>query len=374
MKPCILCADPTSVSETFIRRHIRLLNKGDTIVFGEVPRRSEDLPEPMNYVPALHGRTTYRRLVRGMGGYELGKMISGLAWKAGLGKSEIFDQIDYLIFEFGYILVRNWDFALFSGKPFFVYFRGIDASRLLNEDKYVASLRQLLPAARGAVFVAPALRRQLEKKGIPLPKTAVIPSGVDTKAFVPNFKDKNTFASIGRFVEKKAHSDTLHAFKAVRAANSDAQLHLVGDGPMLPEMKRLARDLGLEGAAHFSGAMAHSGVRELLGRAAFYLQSSKPSEDGDCEGFPSSIQEALSSGCVVCSTDHSGAADFLKHGENALLNREGDWQQMTTNILGIFNTEAALRQLARNARELAVSEFDADECIERFETFVARNL
>lgn len=379
LKPCIFCSDPAATTETFVRRHITMLNDGDTLVLGEAPSDSQspqivDRSIFAHYLPRLSLHKKRRRVCRLLAGQRSTAEPARLFWRMAVHDELLFGDVDYNLFEFGYILVRNWDYAVFSGKPFFVYFRGIDATRLLRQDKYVQSLARLLPMASGVVFVAPALRRELESKGLEVDNSAIIPSGVDTGFFTPGAKNINEIVSVGRFTEKKAHRDTIRSFAAIASIRPEVKLTLVGDGPLRPACEDLARDLGVDTKIDFRGELSHREVRDMLRTAAFYLQSSKTAIDGDSEGFPSAIQEALASGCVVASTRHSGANDFLEHQSNALLSEEGGYDEMANNVIDAIEDESLRSKLSHRARSLAVSDFDARISVSRFESFVQSSL
>lgn len=371
MRPAILCENPLSISETFVRRHIENLNLGDTIVFGEVPLDSTYEGSLLNiYKPLLTNQKQLRRAIRLF--HRLGFPDNFLKqiWAFSLNEKNPNHQSSYFLFEFGYILVRHYDFALFGPKPYFVYFRGQDASSLLKQPGYVKTLSRVLPRASGVVFVSNSLRQNLLKAGVTIPKSIVIPSGVETQQFVPGVKQPKAALSVGRFVEKKAHDDSLRALRLIVDRIHDFHLTLIGDGPLLETTVKQAKQLDLGPNVSFLGALQRPDVLKHMVTAKYYIQSSKTAANGDTEGFPSAIQEALSSGCVVCSTAHSGASDVLVHGRTALLCREGDFQGMADNIISLESDPSSAFKIARCARNFAETELDAEVCIDRFEKFV----
>lgn len=369
--PAIFCTDPSSISETFVRRHIWGLNSGDTMVFGEV---YEDLTGDLNF-PNYEGilaspRLSMRRALRFLHSIGLPFMINKRIWKNLIGFPCEASKISYLLFEFGYIFARHYDFALFSEKPFFVYFRGQDASKLLGDEAYVSVLRSILPRANGVVFVSEALRQNLRSLNIDLPRSEIIPSGVETHEFRPAKKRRLSALSVGRFVSKKGHADTVRAVRLIVEKCPGFHLEFIGDGPLREEIEALVHELELDRNVSFSGALVRSEVARRMASAQFYFQSSKTAPDGDSEGFPSAIQEAMASGCVVLTTAHAGASDFLLDGENAFLHPEGDFESLAQNFLSSHKDIEVLNRIAQCARALAVLEFDANICLRKFESFV----
>lgn len=371
LRPGIVCSDPTALSETFVRRHIEKLNGGDTIVVGECRLPTSPRIELAGrYSEQLLHRVRPRRAVRLLHRLGVSDEISDQIWHNIRGEAGLIDQSNYLLFEFGYLLARHYDYALFCDKPFFVYFRGQDASSLLREPAYVKTLIRVLPSARGVVFVSETLRRNLLAKGIALTRSAVIPSGVESEKFMPGPKLPHTALSVGRFVEKKAHDDTIRAFRLVVDRIPNFHLNLVGDGPLLQSAAELANLLNLGANISFLGALERKDVCQIMASSKYYIQSSKTGINGDSEGFPSAIQEALSSGCIVCSTRHSGASDYLVHQQTALLSEEGNFQEMAYNVLLSESSDILSDNVARQARCFAEAELDAEVCISRFEQFV----
>lgn len=379
LRPCIFVQTTGALSETFVRRHITYLNRSDTVVLSENRGDSSAAMESnsgglWNIHPILANNAWLRRLAR-LTSREFRPTAVGKAlWWAAAGRNVDWRRIDYCLFEFGYLLGRHWDFALYSGKPFYVYFRGQDASRLLRQEHYVRALQRLLPRASGVVAVSKSLLDNLERSGIDLPQYQVIASGVDTSLCSPAAKDWGLYASVGRFVEKKAHDDTLRAFAQVAERFPEARLSLIGDGPLLDDTRRLCAELNLAERVTFHGALPHQEVCAIVSRAGYYLQSSKTAADGDEEGFPSAIQEALAAGCVVACTTHAGASHFLDHRTTALLNCEGDYRAMAENLLDLGEVSGLRETISQNARRLAVESFDQMISIKRFEDFVRKTI
>ena len=131
------------------------------------------------------------------------------------------------------------------------------------------------------------------------PNAVVIPTGVDTRAFVPGDKDPHLILAVGRIVAKKAPMVTLKAFAEVSAAFPEHRLEVIGDGEMRGECEAWAEQSGLGGRIAFLGRRDHDVVRERLSRATIFLQHSITAEDGNTEGLPTAIQEAMASGCAV---------------------------------------------------------------------------
>ena len=148
----------------------------------------------------------------------------------------------------------------------------------------------------------------------------------------PGSNDTIRLISIGRFVEKKGHQYTLRALAVLRARRPDLPISfdLIGDGPLKSQMIAEAGALGLDEVVTFHGALEHSDTLALLNRASIFVLPSVTSADGDMEGIPVSLMEAMARGMPVISTYHSGIPELVEDGQSGLLVPERD-----TNALAL---------------------------------------
>ena len=132
------------------------------------------------------------------------------------------------------------------------------------------------------------------------------------------------FVAVGRFVDKKAPQLTLAAFGQVAATLREAQLVMIGDGPLFESTRRAARSFGLEDRVEFRGRQTSQEVATAMRKARVFVQHSIRTVRGDSEGTPVSILEAGAAGLPVVSTRHAGIKDVVQHGSTGFLVEEGD--------------------------------------------------
>ena len=84
---------------------------------------------------------------------------------------------------------------------------------------------------------------------------------------------------------------------------------------MLEELRELARGLGIEQKVSFSGLVSQELLRELLYTSHFFLHPSETARDGNQEGVPNSMLEAMASGLPVFATKHGGIPEAIEDGE-----------------------------------------------------------
>jgi glycosyltransferase involved in cell wall biosynthesis len=136
--------------------------------------------------------------------------------------------------------------------------------------------------------------------------------------------EKLTLLQVSNFVEKKGHFYTVSAFKELLNFYSNAQLILAGDGYLKGEIQELVNNLGLTKKVIFPGAVDHNQVSIFMSKADLFLHHSITSSQGDKEGIPNVIMEAMSTGLPCISTKHAGIPELIKDEDNGFLVAERD--------------------------------------------------
>ena len=126
---------------------------------------------------------------------------------------------------------------------------------------------------------------------------------------------------VGRFVEKKGIVVLAAAVRRLRALGDQTPVVFVGDGPLLPILQRLAHDVA---GVTLTGWLGPDAVRVRMAEAVALLVPSIIAADGDAEGLPSVIPEAMAQGCPIIGSDQGGIAEAVRHEETGLLVPPGD--------------------------------------------------
>lgn len=206
-------------------------------------------------------------------------------------------------------------------------FRGADTTRALREDpgRYDDLFRD------GDLFlpVSESLRKLLLDAGCPAARTVVHHSGIDLSLFT--FRERHREPAeatrclfVGRLTEKKGLRFALEALAAVRKQGRDVVLDVAGDGEDQLALERLNRDLGLTQSVRFLGPLTPSEVRSAMDAAHVLVAPSVTASDGDQEGIPNVLKEAMASGMPVLTTTHSGIPELVEDGVSGMLAAEGD--------------------------------------------------
>ena len=168
------------------------------------------------------------------------------------------------------------------------------------------------------------------------------------------------FLSVGRLIEKKGTEFALRAFAqlASKRPELDWQYTIIGDGPLAGDLKALSRALGLSARVSFLGALPHEQVKTHLDGAHVFVLPSVTGSDGDVEGVPVAIMEAMAAGLVVVSSRHSGIPELVEDRVGGLLSDERDFGSLACDFAWIADHYQACKPITEAARQRVEDDFD----------------
>ena len=206
-------------------------------------------------------------------------------------------------------------------------------------------LKKLLP---------PCLHNKLRlvRHGVETSFTALPPKGCGTR--------QARVLAIGRLVPKKGFEFLVRAFGKVAARCPGAKLTIVGEGPEEGRLKELIRKLGLKDSTHLAGRRQHEEVMSMLAESAVLVVPSVVSEDGDRDGVPNVILEALACGVPVIASRLEGIEEAVQHNQTGLLVRPGDIDELAEATTLLLADEELRERLAAKAKEVVSECFDAE--------------
>ena len=170
---------------------------------------------------------------------------------------------------------------------------------------------------------------------------------------------------VGRLVEKKAPFVSILAFAELLKRAPDARLEIIGDGPLKSPCLQLAKALSVDDRITFSGAQSHDYVLKAMNKASGFIQHSVRAPDGDMEGTPVGVLEAMGMGLPVISTRHGGIRDIVDEGETGLLVDEYDVKAMADALMQVATKPDYARQLGQQARARVFQNWTTEKSVER---------
>jgi glycosyltransferase involved in cell wall biosynthesis len=294
------------------------------------------------------------------GGYSTATRAQREFWKSTLA-----DHGATLIHaHFGHFALDVLPVAKSLDVPLLVTFHGFDASSLLRDTRYTRDLSGLFAYAR-VITVSEDMARRLEPFGLDRDRLDIHYIGVPVDNF--DFVDRRPvsekiaeeqevrFLQVSNFVEKKGHRYTVEAFSNYVKTHPRARLTLAGDGPLKGRIEAMCGELDISGCVEFTGRVNSAEVAELMRAADVFVHHSVTGANGDMEGLPTVLMEAMSTGLPVISTRHSGIPELVDDGVNGLLVDEGDVEAYTAALESLH---AANRDMGRRARETVDEKFN----------------
>jgi colanic acid/amylovoran biosynthesis glycosyltransferase len=204
---------------------------------------------------------------------------------------------------------------------------------------------------------------ELIRLGCEEKKIVVHRMGIDTKKF--NFMDRKisrngkiNVLSIGRLVEKKGFKYGIEAVAMVSKKYRNVNYTIIGGGELKDDLERLIKGLDLQDKIKIIGRRNQQEVKEILDGADIFLAPSVTSQNGDQEGIPVVLMEALSSGIPVVSTYHSGIPELIEDGRSGLLAAERDVDALSEKIFFLIENADKRSEFCRRARRRVEEKHD----------------
>jgi glycosyltransferase involved in cell wall biosynthesis len=236
--------------------------------------------------------------------------------------------------------------------PLVAHFHGFDAYRHDIVTAYKEKYSDLFKQAAAVIAVSSDMMQQLLALGAIKEKTflnscgADIPDDLHAHPGTSNVR----FLMVGRLVEKKAPVLSIQAFAKVIDKLPDSHLDIIGDGPLLDVCKQTVKSLGLSDHIKLHGAQSHSFVLDMMKNSRCFIQHSICTENGDREGTPVAILEAMGVGLPVVSTRHGGISDVIANGSTGTLVKEHDIDAMAEAMMAYGEDPELAQRVGEEAR------------------------
>ena len=353
-----------------IYRQITALKRCVPVVIAQKREQTERYPfEPVQVVPkpATHflRRFWFRQL------RDMPWQISDSELRALLGvlsKSEA----RLLHIYFGQIAVHLLPLIRAWKNPSIVSFHGADVTVDMNKPAYREATRQMLEAVKLVLVRSESLQRAVADLGCDPEKIEIQRTGIPLGEFP--FRERSwpksgewRLVQAGRLIEKKGLPVTLRAFAVFLGKYPNATLTIAGEGAMLGELQQLARELNVEARVSFTGFISQEQLRDIYYRSHIFLHPSQTGHDGNQEGIPNSMLEAMASGLPVFATRHGGIPEAIENGVSGVLVPERDHEELARALLNAAEDPVFLSQIAHSGAEVVRKNFDLRAQAQRLE-------
>ena len=266
-------------------------------------------------------------------------------------------------------LIRAWP------KPLIVSFHGADVMVDMNKPAYRSATLQMLDAVKLVLVRSESLRRGVIHLGCDEKKIEVQRTGIPLDEFP--FRERSfpprgrggewRFVQAGRLIEKKGLPVSLRAFASFLHRYPNATLTIAGEGPLLGDLQKLARELKIDNRVSFTGFISQAELRDIFFASHIFLHPSETGPDGNQEGIPNSMLEAMATGLPVFATRHGGIPEAIENGVTGVLVPEHNHEELARGLVDAVQDSAFLSRIARAGADAVGQKFDQRVQVQRLE-------
>src|SRR3989344_1748865 len=254
--------------------------------------------------------------------------------------------------------------GIFSGK-LVVQFRGEDITEFVKQ-KGEKVYGKLFKEADCFMPVCDYLGERAIALGCPKDKISVLRSGINCKRFIYSERVIPStgfirIAIVGRLVGKKGIEYAIRAFSILKKRGYKAELLIVGDGPLRMRLQELSKELNVDKSVVFFGAKNHDEVVEILNKAHLFVAPSVISKNGNEEGIPNVLKEAMAVGLPVVSTYHAGIPELVQDGISGFLVSERDTQSLADKLGYLIDHPEIWIRIGRSGRRFIEKDYNIEK-------------
>ena len=250
--------------------------------------------------------------------------------------------------------------------PLYTVFHGYDLSRHSVLARHGGDYQRLFASGERMLPISTLWESKLQALGCKPEKIQVHRMGVDLDSFrfqppkdtTPSKERPLRVVCVARLVEKKGVIYLCQAVAQLAQSRIPVELEVIGDGPLQQELEQFVAGQDLGRRIAIRGRRDKAYVQAALGRADVFALPSVTAADGDQEGIPVSLMEAMASGVPCLSTVHSGIPELIDDGRSGWLVPERDVAALADKLACIQRGDFDLPAIARCARATVETHFN----------------
>ena len=230
-------------------------------------------------------------------------------------------------------------------------------------------LSALLGSLDRVVTVSEYNRRYIEETLTTTTPVDVVHAGIRPAKFTPRGDEvEGRLLTVARLVEKKGVEDAVRAVARLVERVPTVEYNVVGSGPLRDDLEELVAALDLDDHVNLLGSVTDERLIAELDAAQAFVLPCVVASDGDRDGIPVALMEAMAMEVPPVSTRVSGIPELVSHGDNGVLVDSRAPAQLADAIERLLRDDGYRRRLARAGRSTVEQEFDIGTQIRRLET------
>jgi glycosyltransferase involved in cell wall biosynthesis len=206
-------------------------------------------------------------------------------------------------------------------------------------------------------------------------KFSLVYHGVNLKDFqpIPNPDSSSVAAfpiilSVGRLVEKKGFQDLLQALLIVKKRGEGFHCAIYGDGPLGKQLEAWIEEHGMTGEILLKGDCTQQELISIYQNATLFILTPVQTEDGDRDGIPNVLLEAMAVGLPVITTAVAGIPELVENNRNGLLYQPHDVEGISSGIIELLRNAEKRRQFGDTGSKKVREQFDIAQAAKRLKT------
>jgi len=223
---------------------------------------------------------------------------------------------------------------------------GYNPHRFIWEHRVLSPLWNRITQSASQITCPSENLKSLILKRISELQVHVVPNGIDLDKFDPGRRKQKRVLAVTRMFERKG---VQYILKAIQGLDFNHEVHIVGDGPYLETLRRLADELKVN--VKFWGQLdnASGPLIELYETSDIFILAS------EAENFPIVLLEAMAAGLAIITTQGTGCAEVV--GNAGILMKPKDPDSLREALIGLMNAPDRIRELGRAARRRLENHF-----------------
>lgn len=275
---------------------------------------------------------------------------------------------------FGHIAVHLLPLIELRPLPIITSFHGADAMVDMEKPRHRADMRRVLAAVTLVLVRSHSLADRLVDLGCDRRKIRIHRTGIPVGQLAFSRREPPRdggwkLLQACRLIPKKGLATSLRAFAEFSRQYPGATFTVAGEGPMAAEIQGLAAELGIAAKVRLTGFISQGELRELFYGSHFFLHPSELGRDGNQEGVPNSMLEAMATGLPALATTHGGIPEAVENGINGLLVAERDHAALGRAMLELAADPDRYRGMSAAAAAAITEKFELYAQVRALEGF-----
>lgn len=201
---------------------------------------------------------------------------------------------------------------------------------------------------------------------------AIVHCGLEADRLVPTSKPDNgavpSILSVGRLIEKKGHAYLVQACALLAERGLEFECQIVGDGALENELQTMIDEHGLQNQVKLLGALGQNEVLALYQESDIFALPCVTARNGDKDGIPVVLMEAMACELPVVTTPLTGIPDLVQDRETGLFVAERDASGLAEALSDLMADKALRQRLGKQARQTVLKDFEIRGTAEKMAT------